>query len=195
MINLLAGSGIPAEFRNLFGANGAVFDYGDCIEHFGQDFHRVPVTKNLWLAGDQTATQAIIGTSAIELIAFLSLRKTQYPKIDMVALIAIGSKWHVEQAAWIRDNFCKRKFTLVFGNDYLGRITDVKMACALKEKIILIHRNQNETVFLCGTRQCVISNDTVSLYALERAMGWRSGISCPKSKQNINFLEELKNGK
>jgi hypothetical protein len=191
---LMTGLGIPEEFQALFKLDSLVFDYGDAIEHFGQDFHLIPTTKNLWVAGDATASEVIITSSAMEAIAFLTIHRQRYPKPGQLTFISIGNKLQDEQLEWVRSTYTKRKFTLVFGNDYIGRLTDIKIAAGLKSKPISIYYYGQQTIIRSGAAEKTFSNQEASLYAFERAFGWRSGIRCRKPINHNNFLDELKNG-
>ena len=66
------------------------------------------------MAGEETALEVIVTYCAMEAMAFITINRQRYPKLEELAFIAIGNKLQEEQANWIRQKFQKRKFTLVF---------------------------------------------------------------------------------
>src|SRR5258708_5494632 len=122
---LLTRLGVPPEIQAFFNASAELsFNYGDTDEYYGDGVHKVPTTQNLWVAGNETASNVIITYSAMEAIAFITINRQHYPKLEQLTFIAIGNKLQPEQVNWIVQNFRKRRFTLVFGKDLIGHITD-----------------------------------------------------------------------
>jgi hypothetical protein len=184
--------GIPEQIRAFFNIQVPVFDYGDSFEHYGDGFHKIPATQNLWLDGNRTAREVIITFSAMEAVAFLTMNRQRYPNYEQLAFIAIGSRFSPRQADWIRSNYRKRKFTLVFGKELIGNMTDIKMAAGLKGIQLRLHHTGDKTIVqhIAGIK--IFEDEQLSLHAWELAFGMRTGIRTRKPLKDINFLEELK---
>ena len=123
---VLAQLGVPDAVQDFFNVNELLFNYGGHFEHFDTSFHRVPTTTNLWLAGKDLSREVIITATAMEAIAYLSVNLHRFPDLDALTFIAIGNLPHPEQLKWIASHYPKRKYTLVFGKDLLGRLADIR---------------------------------------------------------------------
>jgi hypothetical protein len=185
--------GIPPEIQAFFNAStDLLFSYGDQQEHFGEGFHKVPSTANIWLAGADNATHVIITCSVMEAMAFITLNRHRYPRLEQLAIIAVGTRLHFEQADWMRRNFPKRKFTLVFGKDLIGHITDIKVAAALKNRAIRVFYSGNEIIIYQGETAYVFNQEQISLHAFQEASGLRPRFRTAKPVQSLTFLDQLK---
>lgn len=109
---ILTRLGVSREIQAFFNTDGdLVFNYGDQYEQYIETYHLVPSTSNLWVAGTPNASHLIITYSVMEAIAFISLKRAQFPQLEHLAFIAIGNRLHVEQGEWIKRNFAGRKIT------------------------------------------------------------------------------------
>ncbi|MBB6107845.1 hypothetical protein SAMN05421821_101243 [Mucilaginibacter lappiensis] len=194
MNQILTRLGISSEIQAFFNVpSNLSFSYGDQHEQFDVDFHRVPATQNIWFAGTQNATHLIITYSVMEAMAFITLTRPRYPRLEQLAFVAIGNRFHAAQAHWIRQNFPGRKVTLVFGKDLIGRITDIKLAAAIKNiPIRIIHSNTKILVYRDNWVQ-IFSQDLISLHAFQEAFGIRPRFRTGKPPQSLTFLDQLKN--
>ncbi|WP_454801345.1 hypothetical protein [Mucilaginibacter phyllosphaerae] len=184
--------GVPPEVQSLFNLKEAVFDYNDSVETYSPESFFVPSSRNLWIAGNESAPEVLISRSAMECIAFLSLNLVKYRNPDKLCFIALGNRPANGQLNWIRDNFKKRKYTLLFEDDLAGRATDVVVAAGLKSHSVKL-RWLGETVEVaCKNRSVKFSADQFSLNAFELAFSIRTGIRTRKSILYSTFLDQLR---
>jgi hypothetical protein len=190
---LLTRLGISPEIQAFFNISGRVsFDYGDQQEHYSDQFHVVPSTHNLWMAGNQNATHVIISYSAMEAMAYIMLKRHHYPRLEQLAIVAIGNRFHTAQSTWMRDNLQSRKFTLVFGNDLVGRITDIKLAAGIKNIPIRVFHSGCEIQIQCGNLLRVFDQEQISLHFFQEAFGIRPRFRTGKPVQSLAFLDQLR---
>lgn len=190
---LLTRLGVPPEIQAFFCATDRLlFNYGYQQEHYGEGFHTVPSTPNLWVAGSNYATQVIIAHSAMELMAFITMNRHRCPRLEQLAFIAIGNRLYAEQAIWIRKNYPGRKFTLVFGNDLIGHLTDIKLTAGIKNIAIRVFHSGNEIIIYRGDLLKAFSQDEISLHAFQQAFSIRPRFSTRKPVQSLTFLDQLK---
>jgi len=194
MNDQLTRLGVPEALQAWFNCQQElVFDYGGANEIFTTGFHKVPTTANLWLGGNRSASEVVITHSAMEAIAFLTLHADHYPRPDTLSFIATGNLPGMDQLQWIRQNFKKRKFTLVFGSDLLGALTDIKVAAGLKGHGTRLLVNNDDVRIQMKTQVRILSVPQVSLHAFEKAFGLRMGIRTRKPPAAVTFLDLLKN--
>jgi hypothetical protein len=193
MNSVLTGLGVPLEVQAFFNIAGDLtFNYGDQVERYGAGLHIVPSTQNLWLAGTQSATHLVITFSAMEAIAFITLNRHRFPRLEQLAFIAIGNKLHAEQGDWIRQSFPGRKVILVFGKDLVGHITDIKLAAVIKNIPIRILFKDN-AVHIYGNKCLkVFGQEQVSLHAFQEAFSIRPSFRTGKPLRSLTFLDQLK---
>ncbi|MET3981878.1 hypothetical protein ABIB62_004494 [Mucilaginibacter sp. UYP25] len=194
MNRILTGLGIPMEVQAFFNiyADDLTFDYGDQCEHYDAGFHIVPSTQNLWFAGLKNAANLIITYSVMEAMAFITLNRHRFPRLEHLAFVAIGNRLHLEQGDWLRRNFPGRKVTLVFGKDLIGHITDIKLTAAIKN--IPIHILYNDTEIHIYSRDClkVFGQEQVSLHTFQEAFSIRPRFRTGKPVHSLTFLDQLK---
>jgi len=191
---LLTRLGVPADIQAFFNTAAELsFHYGDTSEHYSEDFHKVPTTANLWMAGEATASEVIVSYCAMEAIAFITINRQHYPELEKLAFVAIGNKLQGEQVKWIREKFPKRKFTLVFGNDLLGQITDIKLAAGLKHIPLRIQHSSGKVLINCLDKLRIFDEDKITLHAFQLAFGLRGKIRTRKPIQTLTYLDQLKN--
>ena len=188
----LSRLGVPLDIQAFFNLSaGLSFDYGNDKEEYAEGLYRVPTTKNLWFAGTVAASNVVVSYSALEMVAFLTLNRHRYTDLNDVAFIAIGNRLYTEQVNWIRLNFPNRRFTLVFGKDLLGRITDIKLAAGLKGiHIRIFHANRKVMVYHVDDLK-IFDDQKLSLNYFKRAFGVRDRILTRKPIKFSTFLEQL----
>lgn len=189
---LLTALGVPNAVQEFFDIDELVFSYGEHFEHYDKGFHRVPTTKNLWLAGSAVTREVIITSTAMEAIAYLTVNLNSYPNLQSLSFIAIGNLPHPGQLNWIKTHFPKRKFTLVFGKDLLGKLADIRVAAGLFYKPVRLLRSEIQIQILCGQQVYRFDQETISLNSFEKATGIRTGVRTAKSKEFDTFLDQLK---
>ena len=93
MNQLLTRLGIPLEIQAFFNAEAELsFSYGDQFERYGSGYHIVPSTQNLWVAGLANATHLIVTYSVMEAMAFITLNRHRFPRLEQLAFVAIGNR-------------------------------------------------------------------------------------------------------
>ena len=191
MNSLLQELGVPSELQALFNTTDCIFDFGDGYEHFTKDFHRVPTSQNLWRAVPDAVTDVVITHSAMEAIAFMTFNRHLFTAARQVAFAAIGNFPHGLQTGWIRENFRKRKITLVFGNCVLGVTADIKVSAGIRLVPVKIFHEQRTIIIECKGLTRAFEQDTLSLSLFEKAFGIRSGIRTSKPKNHLTYLDQL----
>jgi hypothetical protein len=189
---ILEELGVREEARLFFGpycehdGENLLFRYGDELEVFGPDGHRVPVAVQPWKAGNELGRQVIICSSAMEAIAFYSVNGHRF-RPESLLFVAVG-------LCPLRAHFKKRKnAALVFGRDVLGRLWDIKVAAWLNGQDVRLWFAEER--FLVCWRDGVFEMEEAksSLNAFERVSGFRSGVRTHKAKGYSSFLEQLIN--
>ncbi|OJW14313.1 MAG: hypothetical protein BGO48_09290 [Mucilaginibacter sp. 44-25] len=189
---LLTGLGISLEIQIFFGAaTELTFSYGDQFERYGSGYHIVPSTQNLWVAGLPNATHLIITYSVMEAMAFITLNRHRFPRLEQLAFVAIGNRLHLEQGDWIRQNYPGRKVTLVFGKDMIGNITDIKLAAAIKGISLRIISKDNEIHIYSDKYLQIFTQEQISLHAFQESFGVRPRFRTAKPARSLTFLEQL----
>ncbi|MDB5135433.1 MAG: hypothetical protein JWP37_2036 [Mucilaginibacter sp.] len=189
---LLTKLGVPMEVQAFFNAGDLIFHYGEQFEHFGEGFHRLPTTTNIWLAGNKMAREIIITSSAMEAIAFLTIHSHRYPDLKRLSFLALGNLPQPVQCNWIRAKLAGRKFTLVFSNDLLGRLADIRVGAALKQKRTSFLLTGGSIRIKCDNECYELEQERLSMSAFEKISGLRMGMRTHKPKQFNTFLEQLK---
>jgi hypothetical protein len=184
--------GVPPKIQEFFAVEEPLFDFGDETEYFSETQHRIPVTQNLWMAGDQLARHVIVTFSAMEAIAFLTLNRTSYRNFNNLLFIAMGARISQGQLKWIRLNLIHRDFTLAFGNELIGRVTDIKVASAIRNKSTRLTFREGNVIARLKKKEAVFEEDKVSLYAFETSLGIRTMIRTCKPLNQLTFLDQLK---
>ncbi|SHM92455.1 hypothetical protein [Mucilaginibacter sp. OK098] len=192
MNDYLTRLGVPPKIQQFFAVEEPIFDFGNETEYFSDTIHRVPTTSNLWMAGDQFARQLIITFSAMEAIAFLTLNQTAYQNFNDILFIATGARIGNGQLSWIRLNLKGREFTMAFGNDLIGRITDIKVATAIRNKAVRLTFQEGNVIAWLKEKKSVFEEDKLSLHAFETTFGIRTMIRTCKPLNHLTFLDELK---
>jgi hypothetical protein len=192
MNDYLTKLGVPPNIQQFFAVEEPIFDFGNQKEYFSETVHRIPATENLWMAGNHFARQVIITFSAMESIALLTLNQTTYQNFDDLLFIATGARISSYQLNWIRLNLKGRDFTLAFGSDLIGRITDIKVATAIRNKAVKIRFQEGNVIAFLKEKTAVFEAEKSSLYAFENALNVRTKIRTCKPLNQLTFLDELK---
>lgn len=160
------------------------FDYQTGIEVYGLAFHRVPLTGGSWKAGaENLISQTVICSSAMEAIAWLNCHTVN---LDHLLLVATGSKISL-------PSLTKSKYLLVFGNDTLGNICDLKVAAILSGHPVQIAIEDNTVYITFRHRRFCLPADTFSLSAFQRLSGYRFNVKTSKPRQHSSWLNQLLN--
>ena len=170
------------------------FSYGDDYEVYGLAFHRVPLTTGCWLTGSDhlpLMRQVFICSSAMEAISWLNCHFTCFGMIENLLFLAIGSKLAESQFNRIRHALPGRKYRLLFGNDLLGRICDLKAATLLIGNPAEIALEGDELQINFRDKCFRIPCKGFSLNAFERISGFRFNVSTHKPGQHSSWFSQL----
>jgi len=188
----LTGLGVPRELQAFFNSDLPPFSADYDENTYDNSFYTDPSGADLWLAGNETATEIVITTSALEAIAFMTLNAYRYPVPEALFFIALGNMPHARQLSWIKDNRQKRKINMVFGNDLSGILLDVRVAAGLTGRSVQLSWSGSMVLVTTGSRQFAASPENLTLNSFEKAAGIRSGIRTRKPRRFNTFLEQLK---
>jgi len=191
MVAVLNALGVPAELQAFFGFRETIFDYGGEKEFYAFDRHIVPSGNGLWIAGSAATKEVIIASSVMEIIALMTIHEHRFPGWYDLSFVAVGNHPRKEQFDWLRENYRKRKFTLVFPDNELGAVADIKAASWLKKKNVSIFFNDERYEVFLNDRSGSIRADVLSLFSFQQAMGQRYGIRTFKPAGFITFLDQL----
>lgn len=189
---LLTELGVSPELQAYFGIHEANFIYGSDQEIFTRDFHRVPVTRDLWLHGSYPATELIVTSSAMEAIAYMALNAWRHPAEAALSFIAVGLRPFPEQLHWIAKCCLKRKITLVFPNDAGGRLTDIVIAAGIRQRPVKAVWHRDRVQLVTNNMTVALPAAKISLSAFEKAASLRTGIRTRKPGRFNTFLEQLR---
>jgi hypothetical protein len=168
------------------------FDYGSDLETYGLAFHRVPLTQGCWIAGEQKfARQVIICSSAMEAIAWLNCNSRHQQRMETLLFIATGSQLNAEKLQKFRQRFPQRKYGLLFSDDLLGRVCDLKIAAALAGCPAEVSIFDNNVHINFRNRSFQMDCETFSLHAFDRLCGFRFNIPTRKPKGHTSWLSQL----
>jgi hypothetical protein len=172
-----------------------IFPYGNDLEHFGFGFHRVPNTEMLWLAGNPNSNmirRVFICASAMEAIAFLSLKYASFNSLEGLLFAAVGAKPSPEQIGELTRNFGDKLFTLVFGKDILARICELKVATGLYHIPVAIFIAGDQIIVNYRFANYAFPAHAFSLNAFERKTGCRFRIATQKPSAFNDYFDQLK---
>lgn len=170
-----------------------VFDYTGETETYGLAFHRVPLTDHSWTAGadNSVVRRVIICSSAVEAIAWLNCNFSAFHSLDHLLFVATGNRITDQKLAWIRRRLPGRKYGLLFGNDLLGRICDLKAAAAICGYPVHILNTGATITVDFRYRHFELTHAAFSLNAFERISGFRFAVKTLKCKQHESWLNQL----
>jgi hypothetical protein len=190
---------VQSLFRPFFSSDALgnlIFPYGNETEGFGFAFHRIPTTGGLWLAGNLHFAQvrrAIVSASALDAISWLNKKHHTFLHTQNLLFISMGSTIREAQIDWINEHLSGRAFELIYSNDLLGRMADLKTAAGIRRWPLAIYINDHlQVVVTFRAQNFFFGQENFSLSAFERASGVRFGIPARKPKQYNSFFEELK---
>jgi hypothetical protein len=201
----LSRLGVRSEVQEFFAPFYASNPAGDLVfiqdsyrEHFGFAFHRVAAENSLWLAGQDNLAlvrRVLVCASAMDAIAFLHFYWHVFPQPDSLCFIAAGYRPVAMQLSWIRQNCFGKKLELLFPNDLLGGITDLKIASTFRRLPVSVFLSEKERLKVCfRAKEYVFEQETFSLNAFERASNYRFKVITRKPKYGVSFYETLKAG-
>ena len=173
-----------------------VFPYGRYSETYGLAFHHVPATENYWLAGSDLALagEIFICGSAMEAVAWLHIHYRAYNQTDNLLFLSTGTRPCGEHFFRLKQGIKGKRIALLYGNDLLGRVCDLKTAAALRNQPAAVSLdNENVTVtFRSKIYSC--SRQCFSLNAFEKQSAYRFHVRTLKPKTANTWLDLLRSG-
>jgi hypothetical protein len=187
--------GIHPEARSFFKnhlidtCESLIFNYGNSSEHANDKIHLVPTTEETWTAGEIThAKHIIICGSAMDAIAWLHFHHHAYQ--NNLFFAAVGtSPSPAQMETFIRPN---KQYHLIFSNDELGAICDLKVASYIRKKPIQIRAGENHFTITFKSKNYKLRH--LSLHALEKSARFHFNMLTHKPKKYHTYYEQLKHG-
>jgi len=142
---------------------------------------------------DTIAQQLYLFPNLTDLIGFYQLHK----KGDDAGIVftAIGQrsnpKWLKSYLAELSQSNKNLQVRLAFSNDLLGRFSDIRLACWLKNREVQFHAWQGQIQLRADHYQAVLPVEKLSLSAFCKASGFRTACRTLKSKIAKCYWEEL----
>lgn len=192
MLSELDMLGVPAELQAFFGIEETVFDYAGEKEFYSSDRHIVPTGNRVWVAGSSSTREVIIAGSVMEIIAMMTINRWCFPDLYSLTFVSVGNHPQKEQFDWIREQYRKRKFTLIFPANELGAVADIKAASWLKKKNVSISFRNEAYELSLNSRRVLIRAEDLSLHRFQQALGQRFGTRTIKPSRHHTFLEQLR---
>ncbi|WPU99114.1 hypothetical protein SNE26_24175 [Mucilaginibacter sp. cycad4] len=192
MNDTLTKLGVPLDIQALFNVQQPFFDYGDAVEIIALNYHFVPASHNIWVAGNGAAVEVLIARSAMDCIAFLALSTLKYRQLEKLCFLALGNRPSTAQLNWIRENYGKRKFTLLFEADLMGRATDIFVAVGLKAKRVKLEWTGQQVKVIYNGHSVLFDGEQLTLNAFEQAFSTRTAVRTRKPLQQANYFNQLK---
>jgi hypothetical protein len=193
--------GIRAEVQEFFApwydtdrSGNLVFPYGRQYETYGMAFHSVPTTEIYWQARNRDLAfirEVFICGSAMEAIAWLHIHYAAFTRTDILLFLSTGNKPGPEHFSSLAGKAKSRRISLLFGNDLLGKICDVKTAAALHSQPAAVSAGDEQVTVTFRNKNYTFSYDAFSLNAFERASNYYFKLRTLKPKRFNTWLELL----
>jgi len=170
------------------------FSYGIDTEVYGLAFHKVPSTPECWIAGPENPAsirEVVICSSAMEAISWLNCNFNVLRFLDNVMFIATGSSLTDCRLNVIRGSLQGRKYNLIYGNDLLGRICDLKVAAILAGHPAEIAVLDDVVHITFRYANFQMPCETFSLNAFERVCRYRFSVKTLKPHGHATWLALL----
>jgi hypothetical protein len=194
--------GIRAEVQEFFApwydtdrSGNLVFPYGRQHETYGMAFHYIPTTENCWLAGNSNLAficVVFICGSAMEAIAWLHIHYPACTRTDNLFFLSTGNKPSPEHFRCLVGKAKSRHISLLFGNDFLGKVCDIKTAAALRSQPADVSVTDGQVTVSFRSASYTFSYDTFSLNAFEKASNYYFKLRTLKPKGFNTWLDLLK---
>jgi hypothetical protein len=189
---LLDRLGVSKELQAYFDLQELCFNYGEEQEVFGEDFHLIPLTRDLWMNGNYPATELIVTSSAMEAVAYMALNAWRHPAGASLSFIAVGLRPYPEQWQWIGRYCLKRKITLIFPNDLCGRLADIVIAAGIRNRPVRPVWYQGRVQLRLPNMTVELPAEKISLSAFEKASAIRTAVRTCKPRSFNTFLDQLR---
>ncbi|MBS1532758.1 MAG: hypothetical protein JSU01_20820 [Bacteroidetes bacterium] len=170
------------------------FAYGDTCEVFGLAWHKIPASGNLWITGSPdspTIRHVIICSSAMEAIAWLHCHHTMIACSDQLCFVATGVSLLASKLKQLSATFAGKRCSLLFSDDILGRVFDLKIAAAIRSQPVEVTLDGDRVKVEFRAAQYLLSADQFSLNAFEKLAAFRFHVQTLKPKGALTWLDRL----
>jgi len=193
--------GIRPEIQQLFSPfcrndeNGNLcFSYGSQTEVYGLAYHLIPAATEYWVSGDEvdsTVRSIIICSSAMEAIAWLNCNSALLTANHGLRFMAIGNSLDEQQLGTLRKQKTFGKYNLLFPQDLVGHIFDLKIASVLQGYCAEVSISGEHLEIEFRNRRFKIACEDFSLSRFERLSGFRFNVKTLKPRQHVSWLRQL----
>ncbi|RYX81527.1 hypothetical protein EON73_04755 [bacterium] len=193
---------VQALFQNTFNVednlDGIIFSYSDDeFEHFSFAFHKVPSVPTFWKAGimeNNLITDVVIGSSAMNIIAYMSYMFKSFSKTANILFLSTGNRLYNSHLEHIKT-FNKKHITLVFDDDFYGKVADIKVAAALLNQPVKFNLRQEDVIISFKGKDIAFELLTLSLNAFRKAFKVRIPKLRTQKSKGVNYIQDhFKNG-
>jgi hypothetical protein len=185
-----------APYYSSDGTGNLLFPYGRYSEIYGMAFHHIPATENYWLAGSNLAfaREIIICGSAMEAVAWLHIHYRDYNQIDSLLFLSTGTRPCGEHFYRLKGKMNGKRISLLFGNDLLGRVCDLKTAAALRNQPAAVSLDNKNIFVTFRSKTFPCSRELFSLNAFEKQSAYRFHIRTLKPQTANSWLDLVRSG-
>jgi hypothetical protein len=188
---------VQALFQNTFNVDdnvgGISFDYGDDeIEHYSFAFHKVPSIPTFWKAGDtdnNIITDVVISSSAMNSIAYMSYKFKFYSNTANILFLSTGSRLYDSHLDLIKT-FKKKRITMIFNDDFFGKVADIKVAAALLNQPIKFTIEQDNIIIGFKEKDITFDSLNLSLNTFRKAFNVRIPKLRTQKSRSVNYVQE-----
>jgi len=173
-----------------------VFPYRRYAETYGMAFHQVPASEFYWLAGSDLALarEILICGSAMEAVAWLHIHYRAYNSTDSLLFLSTGTRPCGEQLYGLKKGIKGKRISLLFGNDLLGRLCDLKTAAAMCNQPAAVFLDNESVAVTFRSKSYLSSRELFSLSAFEKQSAYRFHVRTLKPKTANTWLDLLRSG-
>ena len=175
-------------------AGNLLFDYSAAHETYGLAWHRVPFAEGLWIAGNENISavnRIFISASAMEAVAWLHYHHAMTRNADQLCFVATGSSLAGSKLFRLREMTCGKQCSLLFGNDLLGKVCDLRVAAALRAQPVAISVDNDTIGVRFRATSYKIPADQFSINKFEKLASFRFGVQTLKPKGALTWLDGL----
>lgn len=177
-------------------AGNLCFRYGEEIEHFGFAFHRIPVSPDLWVAGNLNFSQirqVIICGSALDAVSWLNKKAAYLSQTENLLFLSTGASLQRRHITWVNEQLHKKQFCMIYSNDLIGRLTSLKMAAGLKRLHLEIYiQDKGKLLIIFRSKMFSFRQENFSINAFQKAAKFRFGMRSDIAVGHLSFFDELK---
>ena len=128
----------------------------------------------------------------MEAIAWLHIHFPAFAKIDNLLFISAGNKPGPEHFRWLTGKTKSRHISLLFGDDLLGKVCDLKTAAALHSQPAAVSVVDGQVTVNFQNTNYTFCYYTFSLNAFEKASNYYFKLRTLKPKGYNTWLDLLK---